>query len=164
MADSFGQPIVDYTLAPGSIPGVFLGVRHDESEQVALRHFKLGEGPLYTLLRPYHLCYLELFTTIREVLDHGTVLLDNSAKPTLSVNSITKRPLPRGHTIDQAIGGFDVRGEAVKISESNDQVPIGILQGARLRHDVPGGYALTWQDVEIPDSRAMDIVRSLSGF
>src|SRR5690606_38671711 len=72
---------------------------------------------------------------------------------------IAKRALPRGHCIEQPIGGFDLRGEAARLDEAEDAVPIGILKGALLRDSVEPGQVLRWSDVDIPDSLAKDIAR-----
>ncbi|EXF45319.1 NAD(P)-dependent oxidoreductase [Pseudomonas sp. BAY1663] len=79
MAERAGQPIVDYVI-PSGYPagGVFLVGRHDENQARAIEYFKLGRGPFYTLLRPFHLCSLEVGKTVRRVLAGGGVLLNNS--------------------------------------------------------------------------------------
>src|SRR5690606_8539211 len=73
-----------------------------------------------------------------------------------------QRALTAGHRIELAIGGFDVRGEAVTVADEPEHVPIGILNGAVLRHAVEPGQTLRFSDVDIPDSRALQIVRSLA--
>lgn len=115
MAERAGQPIVDYVI-PSGYPagGVFLVGRHDEDQARAIEYFKLGRGPFYTLVRPFHLCSLEVGKTLRRVLDGGGVLLNNSTEPTLGVAAIAKRAMKPGELIDRGIGGFQFRGEAIK--------------------------------------------------
>ncbi|MEE4382483.1 MAG: NAD(P)-dependent oxidoreductase [Pseudomonadales bacterium] len=163
LATSLGRPITDYTLHGGSVPGVFVVCRHDEEEFAPLRHLKMGEGPYYTLVRNYHLCAFEAFATIRATLDGAPPLLNNSATPELGVAALAKRELSAGTRIERAFGGEEVRGEVVRLEDAPSHVPIGLLSGAVLRHGVETGAMLSWSDVDLPDSFALDCVRALRG-
>jgi predicted homoserine dehydrogenase-like protein len=159
IADAVGQPIVDYVLPKGySAGGVFLVGRHDEEQTQAIEYFKLGGGPYYTLLRPFHLCSLEVGKTLRRVINGGGVLLNNSTAPTLGVAAIAKVALAAGETIARGIGGYQVRGEVLLLASNPDHVPIGMLNKAILRRAVEPGQVITFDDVEIPQSRALDII------
>ncbi|WP_417787541.1 NAD(P)-dependent oxidoreductase [Stutzerimonas xanthomarina] len=159
IADGVGQPIVDYVL-PSGYPagGVFLVCRHDEMQAQAIEYFKLGPGPYYVLTRPFHLCSLEVGKTVRRVLAGGGVLLNNSVSPTLSVAAIAKREMRAGEIIARGIGGFDVRGEAVKLAEELDHVPIGLLRNTVLKRPVEPGQLITFDDIEVQPSRVLDIL------
>lgn len=150
-----GQPISDYVLNPNLPAGVFITADHPTEKPGVLRYLKLGDGPFYTLLRPYHLCHLEMPRTIRRVLEGRGPLLNNSPTPQVTVAAVAKRDLPAGHRVGTAIGGFDLRGETVRITECGDAPPIGLLTGAVLRHSVSAGQTLTLSDVDIPDTLAM---------
>lgn len=159
MADRLGQPFVDYVIPSGySAGGVFLVCRHDDNQQAALEYFKLGPGPYYTLVRPFHLCSLEVGKTVRRVLNGGGVLLNNSTAPTLGVAAISKRAMRPGELIERGIGGFQVRGEAVKLDENSDHVPIGLLRKTALKRAIEPGQLITFDDIDILPSRALDIV------
>lgn len=159
IADEHGHPIVDYIMPKGySAGGVFVVGRHDEEQTRAIEYFKLGGGPYYTLLRPFHLCSLEVGKTLRRVINGGGVLLNNSTTPTLGVAAIAKNPLAVGEKIVRGIGGYQLRGEAVLLERNPDHVPIGMLNNAVLRRAVEPGQILTFDDVEIPHSRALEIV------
>jgi predicted homoserine dehydrogenase-like protein len=159
VADAVGQPIVDYVLPKGySAGGVFVVGRHDEEQTQAIEYFKLGGGPYYTLLRPFHLCSLEVGKTLRRVINGGGVLLNNSTAPTLGVAAIAKVALKAGETIARGIGGYQVRGEVLLLSSNPEHVPIGMLNNAVLRRAVEPGQVITFDDVEIPQSRALEIV------
>lgn len=147
-------PIVDYVLNPRLPAGVFIVAEHPFEPLEVLRYYKLGEGPFYTLLRPYHLCHLELPRTIRRVLEGRGPLLNNSPAPRINVVAVAKADLAAGTVITTAIGGDEVRGEAVTYSELPDAPPIGLLSGATLRHSVAVGQTLMLSDVDIPDSLA----------
>jgi predicted homoserine dehydrogenase-like protein len=161
VANKLQSPIVDYTLSSKLAPGVFITATHDAIETQALRYYKLGDGPFYTLLRPYHLCAFEVIKTIRRTAQGGPVLLNNSASPTLSVAALAKRTLHPGEVIDAATGGFMIRGEAIKAASAPDHVPIGILKGARLVRSVEPRQVLSWSDVEPIDSIATDIAEAI---
>lgn len=159
MVERVGQPIVDYVI-PSGYPagGVFLVGRHDEDQARAIEYFKLGRGPFYTLVRPFHLCSLEVGKTVRRVLSGGGVLLNNSTEPTLGVAAIAKRAMKPGELIERGIGGFQFRGEAIKLAQHPDHVPIGLLRKTALKRAVEPGQIITFDDIDILPSRALDIV------
>jgi len=160
-AKEIGSPISDYLISPTLRPGVFIVAEHNENQHAALRYYKMGEGPYYVLDRPYHLCHFEIIRTIERVLNGGGVLLNNSANPTISVTTIAKRDLKPGEKIKKGIGSFDVRGIAVKIKEHPNHVPIGLMSNVTIKREVPEGAELTFDDIEIPDSLALDAWRSI---
>jgi predicted homoserine dehydrogenase-like protein len=162
MAEAAGGPIADYLLSRTQMPGVFITARHDAEQVDALNYFKLGPGPYYVMFNPHHLCSIEAIKTVRRVLAGGGVLMNNSSSPAIGVCALAKRPLAAGQRIELAIGGFDVRGEAVTTALEPEHVPIGILNGAVLRHAVEPGQMIRFADVDIPDSRALEIVRAMA--
>ncbi|NPA65808.1 MAG: dTDP-4-dehydrorhamnose reductase [Epsilonproteobacteria bacterium] len=150
-------PVSDYVLSPKLPAGVFLLVEHQEDQKPAIKYYKLGDGPYYVLERTYHLCHLEIVKTIHRVLHGGGVLLDNSAKPKYSVAAITKKDLKVGEVIEKGIGSFEVRGSSVEIAKHPNLVPIGLLVGAKLKCDKKEGEYISFDDVELPQSRALEI-------
>jgi predicted homoserine dehydrogenase-like protein len=154
-AKGVGYPICEYVLAPKAPPGVFITAEHDSRQKDALRYYKMGEGPYYTILQNYHLCHLEIMKTIRRVINGGGVLLNNGVNPKVSVAAIAKRPLHSGEKIEKGIGSFQVRGEAVKITTNKNHVPIGLLVNAVLKRQVCEGELITFDDVDLPESLAL---------
>ncbi|MGF1644325.1 MAG: SAF domain-containing protein [Thiotrichales bacterium] len=163
MAKHLGHPIADYTISRTQPPGVFIAAEHDEAERIPLRNIKMGDGPFYVLTRNYHLCAIEIAKTVTRVFNGGGVLLDNSARPRLSVVAIAKTALAKGHRIEQAIGGFDLRGEVAVATENPNHVPMGVLKGGVVTRALEPGQVVTYDDVELPDSMALTIVRELFG-
>ncbi len=161
LAIELGSPVSDYLLGSGLPPGVFVTALHDDAEKGPLKHYKMGEGPLYVLERPFHLCGLEVPKTIRNVLHGLPPLLDNGARPHINVVAVAKRNLPRGHRIARGIGGFDLRGEAVNSIEASGCVPLGIVLDAVVLAPVEAGARLSWKDLELPDSAAFRIAQAL---
>jgi len=160
-AKDLDTPISDYLLSPTLPAGVFLTVEHHESQAESLRYYKMGEGPFYTLVKPYHLCHLEMFKTIDRVFKGGGVLLDNSTSPTISTATIAKKDLVIGEKIEKGIGSFEVRGIAVKIKEHRNHVPIGLMKDVVLKRNVQEGSVVTFDDIEIPDSLALTAWKSI---
>jgi len=153
-ARKFGGPISDYVLNSKLPPGVFVVAEHPTEKPEVLRYLKLGDGPYYTLLRPYHLCHLEVPRTIRRILAGEPILLNNSPNPRVHVVAISKKDLPIGHVIGSPIGGTEFRGEAAMIAQSSEAVPLGMLKGAVLKHSISRGQIINMADVDIPPSLA----------
>ena len=152
-----GHPISDFTVVPGQAPGVFVIATIDEAQRPVLAALKMGDGPYYTFVRPYHLCALEVPNTIRHAMQQRPPLLDNSTTPTIGVAAVAKRPLQAGERIDMGIGSFQVRGTAVRFRDEPNHVPIGILSNATITRPVEPEQMLTLDDVDLPDSYARDI-------
>lgn len=154
-AAKMDTPISDYLLSPASPPGVFLVSTHDARQKDYLRYYKLGDGPYYILVRPFHLCHLEILKTVRRTLDGGSILLNNSLEPQIGVAAIAKREMVAGESIRRGIGSFDVRGEAIKIADAPNHVPVGLVHDAVIKQSVEPGQTLTFDDIELPDSLAL---------
>ncbi len=154
-ARDLGRPIAEYVLSRSLPHGVFIVAEHDAAQAPALEYLKLGPGPYYTLVRNNIFVHLEIMKTIRRVVEEGRGLLDNSAHPEISVVAVAKRDLAPGTRIAQGIGSFDVRGEARRIREVPDHVPIGLLQDATIVRSVERGAVLTVADVELPERLAV---------
>ena len=152
-----GRAISDYIVSGGLPHGVFLVARHDERQAPALEYFKLGAGPYYTIIRNNIFVHLEIMKTVRRVMLEGTVLLDNSAKPELSLAAMAKRDLDPGEKITHGIGSFALRGHTVQIAERPSHVPIGLIQDAVVTQPIRRGQIVTHEHVEIPDSMAKHV-------
>lgn len=156
-----GQPLSDVVVSAGTLPGVFIVASHSAVDPAVLRYLKLGDGPHYVLVRPYHLCAMEVPKTLRAVRNGEPPLLHNSQHPRISVAAIAKRGIVAGEKVKRAIGSFAFRGEAVRTADEPDHVPIGILQNAVITRDVEPGQMLRMEDVDLPESFARDIALDL---
>jgi predicted homoserine dehydrogenase-like protein len=153
--------VVDYCTGPVA-PGVFVVVRADDPYiNHEMTYLQMGDGPYFSLYRPYHLASIEAPLTVCEmVLDHRPSLVAEAW--TAEVGAVSKRPLKAGETID-GVGGATVRGlidDASAFARDNG-VPLGVLAGARLRHDVPVDHFLTYDDVELDESALIVRLRRL---
>ena len=115
----------------------------------------MGDGPFYRLVRPYHLCHLEIMKTLRRTVAGGNILLDNGSLPTISVATITKHRLMPGDRIKQGIGSFDARGECVRILENHGHLPIALMRDIIIKRKIAKGEMIMRDDVELPESRAL---------
>ncbi len=163
LAASIGQPISDYLVSGKQLPGMFIAGTHDEEQKAELEYYKGGPGPYYVVFTPHHMCSLEAVKTIRRVAQGGTELLNNSTRPHLSCAALAKLPLARGSRIERGIGSFETRGEAIRIADHPNHVPIGLLQDAVVRQSIEPGQIITYDDVELPDTDVYRIVRSIYG-
>lgn len=156
MGDSIGTPISDYVLSSTAPAGVFIVAKHQIEQKSYLEYLKLGVGPYYVLVRPYHLCHLEIPRTILRLLSgEEKKPFNNGEKPSIQVVAVAKRPISKDETLRRGLGSFLVRGEAVKIKNCPDGVPIGLLEHARFLRPVAEGQIVTFADVVLPESRAL---------
>ncbi len=161
IAKKHGTQLSDYVLNRTLPAGVFVVAEHPFERPEVLRYLKLGDGPYYTLLRPFHLCHLEMIKTLRRVVAGRAPLLNNSTDPKVMVATVAKRDLGAGDFLERAAGGHAVRGEAVMSRDVPDAVPLGLLDGARITRAVEKGQTLTWADVEVREGVALDAALAL---
>lgn len=161
-ATRLGSPISDYVLAPKAPPGYFIVATCDSPQRGALEYLKFGRGPYYVLAHNDHLCHLEIPKTIRRVLKDGRPLLTNSDKPTVSVGAIAKRPLQVGDRISRGIGGFDLRGAAIRMADHPTHIPIRLVTDAIVTRPVEPGQQLTFDDVSIPNTNAVRVWKEIA--
>ncbi len=155
-AQALGRPVSDLVVSPGAPHGVALVATHAASEAPALAYYKMGPGPLYTLLRPHILVHLEIPRTLRRLVEERRVTLDNSPRPRISVAAVAKRRLTAGTRIGNGIGSFELRGSCVRIAELPEHLPIGLCRDLVLERAVEPGQVLALSDVALPASRALD--------
>ncbi len=145
--------VVDYGIGAVA-PGVFLIVRTDHPrlrEAMVLRD--MGDGPYYTLFRPFHLCSIEVpltcaMLTIRR--QSNMVPLDRLAS---EVFAVAKRELQPGDTLD-AIGGTAYYSliDTYEVARAEGLLPIGLASGARIVRPLAMDTPITAADVEIKPS------------
>ena len=157
-AREVGTPISDYVLNPGGPPGVLILAENPiataQDGYLPFTRLLTKEREAFVLLRPHHLVHLEIGKTLRRLARDLPPLLSNGPSPTATVAAVAKRPLPAGWVIEEALGGFDVRGEAVEIAGHQDVVPITLLDNARLRHSMEPGQIIRKADVDMPETLA----------
>jgi predicted homoserine dehydrogenase-like protein len=154
--------IVDYVVGVRPGPGVFVfGTHDDPKQQHYLNLYKLGEGPLYSFYTPYHLCHFEVPLSVARVVLFGDTVMAPLAGPLVDVVTTAKIDLKAGETID-CIGGYMTYGqcETADVVKAERLLPMGLAEGCRLKRDISKDRALTYDDVELPDNRLCDRLRS----
>ena len=154
--------IVDYVVGAQPSPGVFVFATHDDPKQ---RHYldlyKLGDGPLYSFYTPYHLCHFEVPLSVARAVLFQDAVLSPLAGPLVDVITTAKINLKAGETLD-GIGYYMTYGQCENsaIVQTQKLLPIGLAEGCRLKRDIPQDQVLTYDDVELPEGRLCDQLRS----
>ena len=135
-------------------PGVFLIVRTDHPrlrEAMILRD--MGNGPYYTLFRPYHLCSIEVPLTCALLAIQKRANMVPLDKLTSEVFAVAKKDLKPGDVLDK-IGGvayYSLIDTYEKAREDN-LLPIGLAFDAKVRNPIAMDTPIKYSDVEIKPS------------
>lgn len=164
-AEKTGAPISEYLLCKGAPPGVIIVAKNEEADKLpgylAFSRIKTTDGLGYILMRNYHLVFLEARNTIRNVIKGEGILMTNSANPSITVSAVAKKDMQPGDKIVKGAGGFEVRGHAVQLKEHKDAVPICLLQKTPLIRPVERGQIITFDDVDLTASAALDCYKDI---
>jgi predicted homoserine dehydrogenase-like protein len=141
---------VDYSTGKVA-PGVFVVITSpDPRVRLDMQFLGMGDGPYYTLYRPYHLCNVETPLSIAEAVlyGEGTIV---SREMVSEVAAIAKRDLEPGETVGE-IGMADFFGRTYQYVDANAQraVPLGLVPGGQVLTPVAKGQLLT-EDNFAPD-------------
>jgi predicted homoserine dehydrogenase-like protein len=153
--------IVDYTVGPPLIKAFCLAEHPDPKQRHYLSLYKMGEGPLYPFWIPYHLVHFETPMSIARVVLFGDELAPPLGGPVVEVCAVAKRDLRSGEVLDE-YGMYMSYGEAVNADEMSAQryLPEGLVEGCKLKRDIPKDQVLTYDDVELPKGRLADDLRA----
>jgi predicted homoserine dehydrogenase-like protein len=155
------RPLVDFVLGaePGS--GAFvIGFDDDAERRAYMDYFKMGKGPFHVFYRPFHLTHLEAPLSVARAVLFGDATIAPLDGPRAEVVAYAKKDLESGDVLD-GIGGFTCYGmiDNVEVARGEDALPMGLTDGAVMRHPVEADTALTLQDVELPPGRIVDRLR-----
>jgi predicted homoserine dehydrogenase-like protein len=134
---------VDYSTGKVA-PGVFVVVTSpDRRIRVDMKFLSMGEGPYYTLYRPFHLCNVETPVSIAEAVLYGETTIV-SKQMVSEVATIAKRSLKAGEVVGE-IGSADIFGRTYIYQEAHAQkaIPLGIATGGKVIKDIAKGKMLT---------------------
>jgi len=153
--------IVDYTVGPAGVKIFCLAEHEDPKQRHYLNLYKLGEGPLYAFTVPYHLVHFEAPNAIARVALFGDEVAPPLGGPVVEVCAVAKRDLKAGETLDE-YGMYMTYGEAVSAEEmsAHRYLPEGLVEGCRLKRDIPKDQPLTYADVDLPHGRLADRLRA----
>ncbi|MFZ6028586.1 MAG: NAD(P)H-dependent oxidoreductase [Chloroflexota bacterium] len=152
--------VVDYGIGRVA-PGVFLIVRTDHPrlrEAMILRD--MGNGPYYTLFRPFHLCSIEVPLTCAMLAIRKRSNMVPLDRLVSQVFAVAKRNLSPGDTLD-AIGGTAYYSliDTYENARAECLLPIGLAKGAKVVRPVPIDTPITCADVEIGPSTVYHLHR-----
>ena len=144
-------------------PGVFLVVRTDHPrlrEAMVLRD--MGNGPYYTLFRPYHLCSIEVPLTCAMLVIRGMSNMVPLDRLVSEVFAVAKQDLRPGDVLD-GIGGTAYYGliDRYEVAREERLLPIGLAKGARVVRKVPMDTPVTLDDVELHEPSMVLTLRRL---
>lgn len=155
-------PAVEYTVEGDVAPGVFVVVKsEDDVVTHELDYLKLGKGPYYALYRPYHLASVEAILSISEAVLERRADFQTITWRT-EVASKAKFDLAAGTKLE-GMGGHHVHGWAVDADEAraNNSIPIGLISGGILKRDIKAGEIVSYDDVELDETRPLIAMRRL---
>ncbi len=142
-------------------PGVFVIVRTDHPrlrEAMILRD--MGNGPYYTLFRPYHLCSIEVPLTCAMLVIRKKSNMRPMDRLVSEVFATAKHDLKPGDVLD-GIGGTAYYGliDTYETVKKECLLPIGLAKGARMVRPVRIDTPITCADVEMKPSTVLDLRR-----
>ncbi len=142
---------VDYSTGKVA-PGVFAIITTTDSYvKTDMQFLSMGEGPYYTLYRPYHLCNIETPVSIAEAVlyNESTVVSRNMIS---EVATIAKRDLKAGEKVGE-IGCADIFGRTFTYEDAKAKkaIPLGLAPDGTVTKDISKGSMLT-EDNFTPNS------------
>ena len=126
-----------------------------------LDYLKLGKGPYYLLLRPWHIASIEAPLSIAEAVINRKADFQ-STTVTTEVVGRAKFDL-EGNLELEGLGGNHFYGWAVPAEEAREKgyVPIGLLQRSVLKEAIKAGEYITYDNLELDESRPLVAMRRL---
>ncbi len=153
--------VVDYGIG-GVHPGVFLIVTTEHPRlQQALVYRDMGNGPYYTLFRPYHLCSIEVPLTCALLEIRKQSNMQPLDRLVSEVFAVAKQDLNPGQKLD-AIGGstFYSLIDTFETAKTEKLLPIGLSKHAKVIRPIKKDTPITFDDVELYEpSTVLDLRR-----
>lgn len=145
---------VDYSVGKGVAPGVFVVVDAGHPRvRERLTDLKMGEGPYYAFLRPYHLTSLEVPLTCARAAIRGKADMVPLDRPSAEAAALAKRDIASGETLGQ-LGESDYRAWAMEAGRARAARahPAGLLAGAKTIAPIARGDLVTEANCALPDT------------
>lgn len=143
---------VDYSIGQGIAPGVFVvaEMKHPRLSE-RMTDLKLGEGPYYTFIRPYHLTSLEVPLTCARAVLHRKADMVPLTQPSAEVCAVAKRNLNVGEKLDQ-LGEYAYRAWIMRADEAktNQAIPCGLLAGGTVTSPIAKGELISSNNAKPP--------------
>jgi predicted homoserine dehydrogenase-like protein len=143
--------VVDYSIGKGVAPGVFVVAKapHERIHE-RLTDLKMGKGPYFTFIRPYHLTSLEVPSSCARAVLYKTADMQPLDRPVSEVCAVAKKDLKPGDKLD-AIGEYTYRAWIMTVGDAarDHAVPCGLLDGGKVTKPIKKGELLTTGNVAI---------------
>ena len=143
--------VVDYSIGKGVAPGVFVITKapHPRVHE-RLSDLKMGKGPYFKFVRPYHLTSLEVPLSCARAVLYRVADMVPLRTPSSEVCALAKRDLNVGDKLD-AIGEYTYRAWIMTVAEAakTNAVSCGILEGGNVIKPIKRGELLTAANVEV---------------
>jgi len=137
--------VVDYVQEAEPGGSVFVIAHSDDPEdRFYMGYYKMGQGPYYLFMRPYHLCHYETPLAIKMITEYKNPVLVQR-KRVLEVGCRAKTDLAAVTRLE-GIGGRHVYG----ILEIPSALPIGMAEGTTLLKSINRDDPVNFNDVEFP--------------
>jgi len=149
---SSGDGRVDYTIGQGVAPGVFVVAEMEHPRiRERMEDLKMGKGPYFTFLRPFHLTSLEVPLTCARAVLYRKADMVPLARPVAEVCAVAKRDLAVGDRLDQ-IGEYCYRAWIMEAGQARaaGALPCGLLAGATVTAAVKKGDLITKANTVVP--------------
>jgi predicted homoserine dehydrogenase-like protein len=147
--------VVDYSIGKGVAPGVFVVTKAPHARiHERLTDLKMGKGPYFKFVRPYHLTSLEVpLSCARAVLYRAADMVPLPV-PTSEVCALAKKDLQPGDKLD-AIGEYTYRAWIMTVADcaKTHAVSCGVLEGGKVTKPIKKGELLTSDNVSV-DTKA----------
>ncbi len=154
---------VDYSVGKGVAPGIFVIVKAPHPRIAErLTDLKMGPGPYYSFLRPYHLTSLEVPLTCARIALYGKPDMQPLDRPVAEVCAVAKKNLRPGDKLD-AIGEYTYRSWTMTVEDAVKAraVPCGLLEGGSIIAPVAKGELLTYANAAPDPSAKIVALRAL---
>lgn len=156
-----GTNRVDYSIGKGVAPGVFCIVkgRHPRVQERMI-DLKVGPGPCFSLLRPYHLTSLEVPLSAARAVMFKRADMEPLDHPVGECIAVAKRDLAPGDTLGK-IGEYDYRGFAMTWKDARDAagLPLGLAERAKVLKPIKAGEQLTYANCAPDDDMVITQIR-----
>lgn len=154
--------VIDYGIG-GIHPGVFLIISTDHPRlKQALVYRDMGNGPYYTLFRPFHLCSIEVPLTCAMIALRNKSNMEPLAKLVAEVFATAKQDLKPGDMLD-GIGGstFYSLIDTYEIAKEEKLLPIGLAKNAKIIKPIEKNSPITYNDVQLDENLTLFRLRRL---
>ena len=145
------EGVVDYSIGKGVAPGVFVVTKAPHARiHERLVDLKVGKGPYFRFMRPYHLTSLEVPLSCARAVLYGTADMVPLSRPTSEVCALAKKDLQPGDKLD-AIGEYTYRAWIMTVADAEKAraVPCGLLEGGEVTKAIKKGELLSDANVAV---------------